>query len=173
MFRHKYSVYLHNRNATLPIIIIRAMKLIPILAPKMAAVKLLQSPKLSQGHTVTLTRALEESGGEPESDTTTGIENSPLSMSISGWRTAWVSENEYVKRQKRKQGVLEIKVGDFSSNPDPTHLPEHLINFIMVGAELCRIEGLRELYGYSKAGFLNFTAEFSFNLDQTHLPVTL
>lgn len=113
VFRHKDSVYLHNRKATLPIIIIRAMKLIPILAPKMAAEKLLQSPKLSQGHTVTLTRALEESGGAPESDTTTGIENSPLSMSISGWRMPWVSGNKHVKRQKRKQGVLEIKVNRF------------------------------------------------------------
>lgn len=68
----------------LPIMSIRAMKLMPILVPNMAAVKLLQSPKLSQEHTVTLTTEDEESGGEPESDTTTGMENSPLSMSISG-----------------------------------------------------------------------------------------
>lgn len=72
--------------------IIRAIKLMPTLAPKMAAaVALIHCPALSHGHTVTFNSALEEREGEPESDTVIGMENSPWSMSITGCSTAWVS----------------------------------------------------------------------------------
>lgn len=86
--------------------IIRAIKLMPTLAPKMAAaVALMHCPALSHGHTVTFTSVLEEREGEPESDTVMGMENSPWSISITGCSIAWVSA---YTEQKSRHGNFKI-----------------------------------------------------------------